>query len=318
MQAWRGSHLRDLRDVRAVPASEREGQFFSPLEIGRTRVGVIRARLEKGRGPPAVCTPGREPILNSMLKVHRRVLPICVVLCLSTAATVAVAGGPDSGFYLGGGTSFTLLTGTGTWDGYEFDIVRTLSTEGGGPLGLAWSDRLMLGLKPMIGYRFQPALAVQVGYGLNIAKSSQQSYGESNGVAYYEQGMSVEWRQRDLEILGVYQSQGNLQLALFGGLDLVSIKTDIMLYEGVEYQGTDGEMSSLFDYEDNTDKASATGFIVGAGVEFPSANGKTEVFVSAQYSSAKTAKTFFGTEDFKVDVGGVSFMAGMRWFPFGK
>lgn len=251
-------------------------------------------------------------------RVLPRVLSICLALCLSTAAAVALAGGPDSGFYLGGGPSFTWVTGTGTWDVYEFEIDRPLATEDGGALGLAWTDRILLGLKPVVGYRFNPGLALQVGYGLNITKSSQQSYGELTGTSYYEQGMNVEWRQRELEILGVFQSGGNLELALFGGLDLISVTTDILLYEGVEYQDYIGDLISLVDYQNNTDKVSAAGFIVGAGVEIPSENEEAEVFLSAQYSWAKTDEAFFGTESFKVDVGGVSFMAGVRWFPFQK
>jgi hypothetical protein len=70
--------------------------------------------------------------------------------------------------------------------------------------------------------------------------SPQQSYGETSGTLYCEQGVKVEWKQRDLAILGVFQSGENLKLA------------------------------------------------------------------------------FFGTGSFKVEVGGVSFMAGVRWFPFRK
>lgn len=245
-------------------------------------------------------------------------LSLCLMLSLSTAAAVAVAGGPDSGLYLGGGPNVTLVNGSGTWDVYDFEITSQLATEGGGAVGLAWNDRIILGLKPVVGYRISPSLALQVGYGLNITKSSQQSYGESSGTVYYEQGMKVDWRQRDLEILGVFRSGENLKLSFFGGLDLVSITTDILLYEGTEYQDSIGDLISVVDSQDHADKLSISGFIVGAGVEIPSDNERTEVFVSAQYSSARTDETFFGTENFKVDVGGVSFMAGVRWFPFGK
>jgi len=253
-----------------------------------------------------------------MPSVRPRALPICLVLYLSIAANVAVAGGPDSGLYFGGGPIATWVNGKGTWDVYEFKMDRPLATDGGGPVGLAWTDRVLLGLKPVVGYRFNPSLALQVGYGLNITKSSQQSYGESSGTSYYEQGMKVEWQQRDLEILGVFQSGENLKLALFGGVDLIHVTTDILLYEGVEYQDTIGDLLSSVESQNHTDKLSTAGFIVGAGVEIPSDNEKTEIFVSAQYSSAKTDETFFGTEGFKVDVGGVSFMAGVRWFPFSK
>ena len=38
--------------------------------------------------------------------------------------------------------------------------------------------------------------------------------------------------------------------------------------------------------------------------------------MTAQYSFAKTGDTFFGTPDFDVNVGGLSFLVGLKWFPF--
>ena len=259
-----------------------------------------------------------EPTLRTKPSFQAHVLSLCLMLTLSAAAADAVAGGPDSGVYLGGGPIATWVNGTGTWDVYEFEIGRPLATEGAGAVGLAWTDQILLGLKPVVGYRINPALAVQVGYGVNITKSSQQSYGETSGTLYYEQGMKVEWKQRDLEILGVFQSGENLKLALFGGLDLISVTTDILLYEGAEYEDSIGDLISVVDSQNHTDKLSTTGIVVGAGVEIPSDNERTEVFVSAQYLWARTDETFFGTENFKVDMGGVSFMAGVRWFPFSR
>jgi len=250
--------------------------------------------------------------------LNRLLIAAAAVLVASVGAVPAAAGGPDTGFFLGGGAHLTWIDGGGTWDTYDFRIDQPLSDENGNTLGLNWTDHVILGLKPMIGYRVSRGVTFQISTSLNIAKSSQQQYSEAYGAAYYESGMNVEWKQRDTEILAVFHTDSNLGFFYYAGVDLVAVTTDILLYEGVEYSDVIGDLISSIDYQDNSDSISATGLVVGAGVEIPSGSRTTSAFLSAQYSYARTDDTFFGTEGFKVDVGGFSFMAGVKWFPFAR
>ena len=125
------------------------------------------------------------------------------------------------------------------------------------------------------------------------------------------------WQQRSLEILGVFFPDPEQGYFIYGGLDLTNIKAEFTLYEGVEYEDYLGNPISEIAAQKEFDSLSTTGFIVGAGMEFPSDN-NLAVFISAQYSTAKTDDAFFGTEDFKVGVGGIAFMIGVKWFPFNK
>lgn len=242
------------------------------------------------------------------------VILMACMLCLVVVGT-ASAEGPDSGFFFGGGANIQWISGSGTWGDYNFDISSPLSTEGDA-VGLAWTDQMLLGVKPVIGYKFNTSFALQFGYGINITKPSRQSNIETNGVVTYEQGLAVEWTQRNFEALGVFYPNSDLNYYFFGGLDFSKVDTEITLFENASYPDDLGGVGSdgLLQVED--DSISALGFIFGAGLEFTSDNRSRTAYISVQYTRSMTDDTFFGTEDFKVDLGGFSLMAGMRWYPF--
>ena len=240
-----------------------------------------------------------------------------VLFAAMGGAATAWAGGPDSGLFIGGGAHIQWIKGTGTWAQYDFEIDNPLSVEDGEPVGLAWTDKVLLGIKPMVGYRFNRTLELQVVYGLNITKSSQQSETQYDGITSYEQGFSLAWQQRSVEVLGVFFPDPEQGYFFYGGLDLTSIKADFTLYEGVAYEDYFGNPISEVAAQKESDSISATGIIFGVGMEFNSDN-NLAVFTSAQYSTAKTDDTFFGTEDFKVGVGGITFLIGVKWFPFNR
>ncbi len=242
---------------------------------------------------------------------------LVVVLAAVGGAGFAGAESPESGFFIGGGGHIQMIKGTGTWAEYDFKIDNPLSVDEGDAVGFAWTDRVLLGLKPMVGYRLSPQLELQVAYGLNITKSSQQSDNQYDGFTSYEQGFSLAWQQRSVEIVGVYFPDPETRYFFYGGLDMTHIKADFTFYEGVGYEDYFGNPVSEVDSEKIGDSISATGIILGAGIEFPS-DGNLAVFASAQYSTAKTKDIFFGTEDFKVGVGGITLMIGVKWFAFNK
>jgi opacity protein-like surface antigen len=243
-------------------------------------------------------------------------LLIVFLIAIGGAAT-AGAGGPDSGFFIGGGGYVQFIKGTGTWADYDFEIDTPLSEEEGTPIGFAWTDKLLLGIKPMLGYRLNRQLELQVGYGLNITKSSQQSDTQYDTYTTYEQGFSLAWQQRSLEIIGVFYPDSDMGYFFYAGFDMTRVKADFTFYEGIEFDDFNGNPVSEVTSTDESDSISATGIIFGGGIEFASDNNRA-VFVSVQYSTAKTDDIFFGTEDYKVGVGGLAFMLGVKWFPFTK
>lgn len=240
------------------------------------------------------------------------------IIALAGTPAVAWADSPESGFYLGGGGNLLWVAGTGTWSDYDFDVKQPLATEEGSTIGFAWTDKMLLGIKPLVGYKFNELVCLQVGYGMSIPKSSQQKISESNGLVYYEQGLNVEWEQRNLEVLGLFYPNTDLGYYFFGGFDMTWVDTKITLFENAEFPDANG--NPIYDgaTQIENDDIVSTGFILGVGLEFSSENRNTVVYVSGQYSRSVTNDTFFGTEDFKVDVGGLSFMVGIKWYPFSK
>ena len=233
------------------------------------------------------------------------------VLMLGSAAQ---AESPDSGFYIGGGGFLTWVDGTGTWSGTDFSIDQPLDNTAE-TLGFNWTDRLILGIKPLVGWRISPGFALQAGYALNIAKSSNQSVADTDLGSTYEAGFTSEWGQRNLEIFAVIHPNPDLGYFLFGGVEMVSVDMSITFYEGITYVDNMGNTISDYEYEKFEDDTSGLGAVIGAGWEF-SSNRTTSAFVTAQYSFAKTSDSFFDTDDFDVKVGGLSFLLGVKWHPF--
>ena len=130
----------------------------------------------------------------------------------------------------------------------------------------------------------------------------------------YEQRMNVDWSQRGIELIGLYHPSEDWNFYFFGGVDLVSIKSTVTLSEGVEYEDRDELWVTEFVSDGVSSEITAVGLILGAGVEIPSGNGNTATVVSLQFSSATTDDAFFGTDDFKVNVGGYSGLVAFKWY----
>ena len=248
------------------------------------------------------------------MKFSALLTTLIAILCL---ANLSLAGGPDSGFYLGGGGHLNWITGSGSWDNFDFELDNAFPSEDSpDEVGFAWSDKMMIGIMPVIGYKLSPNVALQVGYGFNITKSSSQSSIITQGLGVYEQGVSIEWHQRNLEVLGFYYPDSDLEYFFFGGLDLANVETDITIFETAQSPDGTGQGIINGDYNLNTDEISAVGYIFGAGIEFTSDNNEQAAFVTMQYSRSLTDETFFGTEGFKIDVGGITLTAGVKWYLF--
>ena len=230
------------------------------------------------------------------------------------AAGTVLAEDDNVGWYLGGALNVLVMEGTGTWDDKPFDFTWPLNDETTDPIGLNWGEKIMFGAKPVVGYRFIPQLALQVGYSFLLPKNSAQSYTESGSNYTYEQRMDVEWKQRSIEINALYFPSRNLKIYLFGGVDLVHAETSVIFTEGAEFTDWTGAFYTG-DHSTIADHVSAVGAIFGGGIELPSEDAKYSTFFSIQYSTATTDNHYFDFDDFQVNVGGVSFMGGIKWYP---
>lgn len=235
-------------------------------------------------------------------------LPALIALALS-----ATAGMDDTGFYFGGTATVLVLEGTGTWKGFDFDILQPLSAGSNGPIGLNWDERLLFGARPLVGYRFDSRFAVQAAYSYLLPKASAQYYTETDANSTYEQRMDIEWHQSSVEAYVAYYPARDWGAYFYCGADWVHISTDVIFSESLEYASgadewlTDGQSSA---YESSL---SALGFLFGAGIELPAENLTFSPFFALQFSTAKTNERFFVSDDFQVEVGGFSFLGGLKW-----
>ncbi len=239
-----------------------------------------------------------------------------VLMMVWTILFLATDSLADTGFFVGGGGLIQMVPGSGTWNDISFKVREPLSTGEDGAVGFFWSDNFLLGVRPLVGYRLSDSLALQATYSLSIPKSSIQSYSESNNTTYYSQSLTVDWSQGTTELLAVYSPAADLKYFVYGGLDLTRVKLDVTLTESAGAGDQFGNEFFNGDFQVISDDIDAMGLVVGAGILVPSFGRHTEGFVSLQYSTAKTGDTLFGTEDFKVTVGGIALQAGVRWFPF--
>lgn len=245
-------------------------------------------------------------------------------LLLATLAFVAAIGcvtpvraqNGAAGLYVGGGGGLSRIGGTGEWGGDDFSASNLFPTEEGEPPGLAWTDHLLLGITPSFGYEFNGGWALQVGVDLNIPKTSQQTFTEYGSSGTYEDSATATWTQRGLEVLGVFHPGRDRRHFFYAGLTWIRIDVEFSSYQGYEFydyvgnQISDGAQAVL------SDVISATGLVFGGGIDFPSSDGQHVVFLSAEYTAARTQGSLFDVEGFDVDVGGFAVMVGVRWFPF--
>lgn len=230
------------------------------------------------------------------------------------SVTTAWGSGPETGFFLGGAGNFQWVSGKGTWAELDFEIDQSLGDEGA--VGFSWDHHLLIGIKPLIGYKLSSNFAMQVAYAVNIPKNSQQSYSIGNSNITYEQGLTSEWTQRHLELVGLYYPDPDMGYYFFGGLDIGRVEMKNTVYENASFTDGAGDNITGSEYEIFNDHVVAAGFIIGAGFEIPSDNNKRVTFISAQYSRTITNDDFFGTDDFKVDIGGFAVMLGIKWYHF--
>jgi hypothetical protein len=253
--------------------------------------------------------------LEARLKTY---LSILILVVAAGGAVVAAAGNAESGFFLGAGVNILTMDGTGEWSGFDFSIDAPLNTSEGGAVGLNWSDKLLFGAKPMVGYRFSPDFALQADLSYFAPKTNSQTFTVSDQGYTYTQRMDMEWNQRNFALIGLIHPMAEKSIFLFGGVEFVSIEANVTFSEGLDFEWWDGEWDTASDAQSTSTDIDAVGYLLGGGLETPPGDKNVSTFVYVQYSTAITDDSFFGTRDFKVKVGGFSAAIGFKWYLSGE
>lgn len=231
---------------------------------------------------------------------------------------------PSKGFFIGGSATALMMNGKGEIEDEDFDVADDLlevdvtestynfTVEWSSP-GLGWGNRFLYGIKPVVGYRFSPQLAVIGSYSVYMTKKTDQSE-TVNGHGHFDDlqvdiEMESEYTQRVTQILAQYHITPGKEFFLIGGMEFASMKTDI----GFTLRDT-WSSGSESDDVDGEDKAS--GLVVGLGLEKPLQSKKNVALVAtAMYSFTK----YDGDElvedvDMKIGVGGFIANVGLRMY----
>lgn len=239
-------------------------------------------------------------------------ISLVMVSTLLSWSSVGFAAAPKEGFFIGGAGNLLLINGTGEISLYgesiDFDLSSDLRDVD--ELGFNWSSKVLFGIKPLVGYRFNPNFATIASYNFYWKKSSDDSERFYEDFEWWTYEEKYEWSQSSIELLALIYPQANSGFFLMAGLEFISINIDVSATLTDPY----GDRY----YESDDDDASATGIVLGVGYEFPH-SGKLNYYFAGQYSFAKVDdKLFASNSDWEVDVGGFGVQFGLRYCVGGK
>ncbi len=219
-----------------------------------------------------------------------------------------------TGWYLSAGANLLLMDGTGSWGGVDFDPTAASFDGGTGTQGLNWSEKLLLGGKPNLGYRFNERFAMQFGYSYLFPKRSAQYFTQQIGTATTQDRLDWEWRHSTLDLVGVYYPSDEWNVHFYAGAERVLAELDAVPSRSATLPDLFGGATSQTDSEFWTDTVRAWGAVVGAGLEMPSENLNVSTVVTLQYSTSRARQQLFVTPDFDLGVGGFALFAGLKWY----
>lgn len=243
---------------------------------------------------------------------------------LALGALLAWAPGPAAadeahlGFFVDGTGQVLVIDGEGTWNGRDFSPTGTMSGDEGSAVGLNWSERILLGISPGFGYRFSDRFLVQGNYLFFFPVRSSESYTISDAAGTYVQALDWEWRHSVFEATAWYypnhSDAESWNLFLYGGLQRVSVEVDAATSESLSALLGSEEVTTTGDFSLFQDSFTAWGAIGGIGVEIPSDSMNVSTVLRLQYALTGVDRTFFGTPDFDISLGGFSLYGGLKWY----
>jgi hypothetical protein len=244
---------------------------------------------------------------------------------------------PEKGFFVGGSATALMMNGTGeiededfsvTDDLFEMDVTETtwdLTVEWTYP-GMGWGNKLLYGIKPVVGYRFSPGFAIIGSYSLYMTKKGEQSESVS-GHGYFDDiefktEAESEYTQHVTQILAQYHLTPGKEFFLIGGMEFVSMKAEMQNEITISDPPTTDHASWKAKGEDK-----ASGLVIGAGIEKSlSAGENMSLIATALYSLTKydgdqllEVKSASGPVtdseiDMELGVGGFIFNVGLRMY----
>lgn len=205
---------------------------------------------------------------------------------------------PEKGFFIGGSGTLLMMNGKGEVEDEDFDVTDELFvmdvTETSTRLnveweypGWSWGNRFLYGLKPVVGYRLSPQMALIGSYSLYMTKKSDLSDSHSGSGNFSGIEISTEaeneYTQRVMQLLVQYHLTPGKELFLIGGMEFVSLKAE----QQFTWTARDSWGTDVDEYEADGSE-SLNGLVVGLGIEKPLQSGQNMALVaSAMYSFAK-------------------------------
>ncbi|NQT27390.1 hypothetical protein HQ585_18700 [candidate division KSB1 bacterium] len=261
----------------------------------------------------------------------KRFLGILLAVLIISIASMGFSQIPDKGFFLGGSATAMMVNGKGEVEDEDFSLSDDLfswEVESSNtslsvtwqPTGMGWGNKLLYGIKPVVGYRVSPQMAILGTYSMYMNKKADQSESASGQGTVSDVTLSAdaesEYTQRAMQILLQYHLTPGKEFFLIGGMEFVSMKAELKHIMSMESDWYDS-VGTLLDV-DGEDKTN--GLVIGAGIEKPLQSKKNMSFVaSAMYSFTKYEgdELFEGEGDdpeIKLNIGGFIANIGIRMY----
>src|SRR3989339_380839 len=157
-----------------------------------------------------------------------------------------------TGFYVGGSFSVLMMNGSGEYDNNNIDVTdkffkmtasetpyrTTVSFEY--PGGWAWSNKVLYGFAPVIGYRISPEFDLQGAYTYFVAKDGEQ---DQSFNSVYVQGLriaksfSMEYTQSLIRVVAHYSPEMLSGVFISAGAEFASITAELEDFTSVAQPG---------------------------------------------------------------------------------
>ena len=231
---------------------------------------------------------------------------------------------PSSGFFLGVDGTVLMMRGTGKIDDFNLDVTTKLFDDSENNIGLGWPNKLLFGIRPIVGYKFSTRFAAEGSFNILFKKAADETDTYFNG--------SSEYSQKTVQLLGKYYPLSQQGFFVSAGAEITFIN-----YEETFTINDNDIFSSDFKWvrggNDNV-----FGLAFGCGFEMPLGVQNMTLQATALYSLSKYSgrkllifdedESYLGkkstvqgaADDTKMElgIGGLSISAGLRMYLSGK
>lgn len=261
--------------------------------------------------------------MERKLKKIKYVLVLAVFLYLQINILAQI---PRKGFFLGGDFIALMMNGKGEADFEDFDVTEDIFDltyyksyyESQGNIdnyfeikGASWKNKLLCGFKPLVGYKFNPKLALTCSYNYYFKKNG--NYSESESLTDFslqvDATSKMEYFQNTIQILFQYRPKPQKKFFLAGGIEIISIKAEYN--NTLNVTGTEsGNFLWVIKGSDIIQ-----GMVIGGGIEFPLSLHNTSLTAMALYSMAEyNGNKLLDGINMELPIGGFEGSFGLRMY----